>query len=247
MNATLSERLVASPSGLRVVPLEVERGYRDAAEEELSVSLTRLVQCKHCERKGCDRCCAVGWLVEGTSTNVVVPAGSTPGTRITVHGVGDENEGIAGSIVVEIVKPGPRADELRDLQKDFEEKLETAWQMDRTASAKRTRRKRLAAGACGLILLLLPIGRWVAKGTTGEPCTSSSDCRSAECISLIANPHAEPGSYERLDGKVCTSSCKTDLDCPEKMECREAHSRAERRTQIAIDVPEGLACIPHGY
>ena len=243
---SLAERTIDSTAGPRVVPLEVARGYRDAAEVEHSVSFSRFIRCLHCARKGCERCEFVGWRVQETSANVVVPHGSTPGTRITIEGVGDDIDGGARSIIVEIVEPGPRADQLRAEQRDFESKLETAWQMDRTTRVGRGRRMRIVAGICGLVLLAIPVGRWFTKATVGEQCTGPADCRSGHCISLMTFPRPEAGSTTpRLEARLCSASCATDLDCPSSMECRVR--KGEHGSQMAVDVPEGLACIPHGY
>lgn len=243
VTGSLAERLLASPSGPRVVPLELARGYRDAAAEQLSVALARYVRCAPCSRKGCERCGYVGWRVVESTADVLVPHGATTGTRVTVEGVGDEIDGIARPIVVEIVEAGPRAAELRDAQADFEGKLETAWQMERAAHGRRRRRTHVMVGAAIALLLLIPIGRYIAKSSTGERCSNDDECRSSHCIRLMTVPPYPLST--RLDGQVCTASCVTDLDCPSPMTCRAR--TAEGSSQIALDVPDGLACIPSGY
>ena len=252
MSGSLAESLLDTPSGSRIIALEVERGYRDAKEEELTVAFARYVRCSHCMRKGCPRCDYVGWNVHQAAAKVLVPRGATPGTRVTVEGAGDDLGSGGRPLVVEIVQAGPRADELRAAQADFEGKLETAWGMEKAARGGHRRRRGILASAMVLLLLLVPVGRWLAKPGAGEPCTKGNDCRSGHCIGLRSGPTWEPKTSARLDALTCTDSCTTDLDCPESMRCRgprpsELEGNRERTTQFVVDMPDGLSCVPRGY
>lgn len=247
VSGSLAERLLNAPSGERIVPLELVRGYRDVAAEQREVELVRYVRCTACGRRGCERCNAVGWTLEHALVEVVVPHGAGVGARLIIEGVGDVVEGDARAIVVEIVSPGPRAEELRAAQADLEGKLATARTMELAIHGGKRRRVIMAGGLVVVLLALLPIGQWLGRAAVGETCTSDESCRSAHCVRLVTlrSTHGDP---ERLDGRVCTASCTTDLDCPSSMDCRpRRRATDEEHTQVALDVPEGLACIPHGY
>lgn len=243
MTGSFGEVFLASPNGPRVVGLEVPRGYRDAPADERSVTFARYVECSACRREGCERCSFAGWTVEDTTAKVVVPHGATPGTRITVDGAGNLAGGVAQPIVVEIVEPGPRADELRAAASDLESKLETAWQMDR--SARRRSRRNVGIAAVGVVALLGfgAVAHWFAKSSTGESCTTDDDCRSGRCIKMFT---VTSDATSRLDGQMCSSTCTTDLDCPSATHCTGDGAPGTER-QYVEGAPPGRACIPNGY
>lgn len=240
---SFGEAFLADPHGPRIVGLEVPRGYRDAPAEEREVSFTRYVECSACSRKGCELCSAAGWTIEETTAKVVVPHGATPGMRLPVGGAGNLAGGVAQPIVVEIVEPGPRADELRAAASDFEGKLETAWQMDRSVRRRGRRNMSIVAVAAMALLAFVAVGQWFAKSSTGESCTTNDECRSGRCLSLLT---MTPGPVPRLDGQMCSSACTTDLDCPSTMHCADDGARRTER-QYVNGAPAGRACIPNGY
>ena len=245
MTVSLAKAFVAESWGPRVVALEVPRSYRDAAAEEVTVPLARHVRCSACLGKGCARCERVGWYVEQTTATVLVPHGATPGQRITVVDAADVFDGVARPLLVEIVEPGPRADELRAAQADFEGKLETAWEMDRAALARKRRRELVAGAAVLALLAFVPIARWYGRPGAGEPCTTDGDCRSGHCLELTTLTAEQ--ALPRVDGHMCTASCSTDLDCPSSMHCRSNGDNDHRTHQIVVGAPAGLACVPASY
>lgn len=129
------------------------------------------------------------------------------------------------------------------MQIDFERKLDAAWEMDRRRGALRRCHLAIAGVIAVLAIAVVPVTLWLLKATTSERCTTGKDCRSGACIRIVT---AVPVREEiRLDGKVCTASCASDLDCPETMHCggRTPSSGPQR----ALDVPYDLACLPKGY
>jgi hypothetical protein len=240
---SFGEVFLADPHGPRIVGLEVPRGYRDAPAEEREVAFTRYVECSACRRQGCERCSFAGWTLDETAAKVVVPHGATPGTRLTVSGAGNLAGGVAQAIVVEIVEPGPRADELRAAAADLEGKLETAWQMDRSVRRRGRRNMYIAAVAAMALLAFVAVGHWLAKASTGESCSEDDHCRSGRCLSLLT---VTSDGTSRVDGRMCSSTCTTDLDCPSTMHCTDDGALRTKR-QYVHGAPAGRACIPNGY
>jgi hypothetical protein len=190
----------------RVIPLGVSRAYRDAPARPVVVDIVRRTSCPKCGEVGCASCAFVGWIVARETISVDVPEGATLGTRIKVEGVGDVVDGRAQSLEFEIVDRGDRAAELRAANVDFETKLDTAWEMERTVKEGRRRRRiRLAVGAASVLVLALmvsAVGSWVAKGGEGAPCEADDNCRSDICFGL-----------------QCVPECKTTRDCPSDKMC----------------------------
>jgi hypothetical protein len=97
---------------------------------------------------------------------------------------------------------------------------------------------RASVVAIALVALLATslVGRWLAKATTGEACSADADCRSSHCLALETATLTEG---IRHDGRVCTESCVTDLDCPSSMRCRTA-IRESASGPFSVGAPEGL-------
>lgn len=246
MARTFGEAFLGDTQTPRIVALELPRAYRDAAAEERTVVVARYVRCTGCLGKGCGLCSFAGWNVGEAEAKVVVPSGATPGTRITVPGAGHMIGSRSEGLTVEIVEPGPRAEDLRAAERDYEGKLAIAWRMD-SERRRRGQRALAVAGAFALALVgAAAVASWYTKPGAGEPCAASRDCRSGACIRLLTvTPTAEA---PRLDALVCTSDCKTDLDCPSSMHCTaDKRTAATAARTFAEGVPAGRACIPNGY
>jgi hypothetical protein len=207
----------------------------------MTVSFARHVACKPCLGHGCGECELVGWIVEETTAKVTVPHGATPGTRLTLEGAADVIDGVARPLVVEIVEPGPRAEELRATERDFEAKLETTWQMDRAPRVRRRRRLGIGVAVVLALLGVVQLKRFLAKPTTGEACVKNDDCRSGQCVRLIMLYDGEY-IWDRTQGTMCTATCATDLDCPSPMLCRPM-SKSKNHT---VCVPRGVVPMPTG-
>jgi hypothetical protein len=255
---SLGEASFANPLSRRI-PLEVRRGYRDAPSEVRELVVSRYVSCKACSREGCARCTFVGWTIGDTMVKVVVPHGTAPGARLSLDSLESlesasvEDRQFLRSIEIEMVEPGPRADELRAAEADFADKLARAWQMDCDARRNRIRRRwQVVAGAAVAMLVVGGVSAWFEKASTGESCEVDSDCRYGRCLRLLTKA---PMGAPRVDGMMCSSHCDTDLDCPRSMHCTSADendpfglgpSEPEKKQYVA-NAPSKRACIPNGY
>lgn len=240
--------------GDRLVPMVIEPGYRGIVAEERTIAVRRGVRCACAlRRKRCPRCQDVGWFVHDQTFRVRLPAGVSLGTKLRLQGKGDEIEQ-TGDLYVELVAPGERAETLRTWQVAEEAALDARQEERRAAMALGRRRARAKAlqTAAFLSLPFAIIGViWLAehlgKRRVGEPCATSKDCRSSQCMA-ITRPQSPIGTSSlRLTetvGHVCTSTCTTIADCPEAMECAPVRERIAGLPFASNAPPDRLACVP---
>ena len=228
-----------------MVPLELARGYRDAKEEEREVTLLRYVECSRCAGGGCKGCASIGWSVESFTARVRVPHGAAPGTRVVVPDASHVVGGAARELTVEIVQPGPRAEQLAAEAADYETKLVTAWQMDEALHRRTMKKLRVGVAVIASFAALAAGVHWAAKSPAGERCASDVECRSGACLRLRTRTLGAEAIH--ADGQLCTASCTSDLDCPHDMHCTVARRSSEDVGPYVQNAPDSRACIPDGY
>lgn len=232
------------------MPLTVGADYRGVSPGEHRVRFKRRALCGVCLGQGCDNCDCVGWSVRAESLDVAVRRDAEIGTRMPLTGTDDElTRTLRTEIHVEIVEEGPRADELRRAQAEYERAIEERHARERRDKLAGHRLAMVSLRLFGLLVLGVA-GWWVKeyfdKGLPGASCAVDSDCRSHQCLTLRASDALIAG-LERTRGHVCTSICTTDGDCPSTMRCAGVHVGVAR-PQLSF-VPDreednALACVP---
>ena len=240
---------------VRVLPLVATAGlFRDRPAETRRVTFKRRVECRACGSLGCKACGQVGWTVATDLVTVTVPAGAGIGTKLCIAEKADEHECVSGDLHLEIVEPGARADELTTAARAHEKKLTRSW-------AKQTKKKRAArrqatlgvvvcvavlAGSIGVVFVGEAAWLWVTGAGVGATCTQDRDCRSSQCLTLT-----RPTVFILAEkvGRMCTTTCKVDGDCPGAMRCvgaKHTHSFTNQPGMPLLNVgtPDALVCAP---